>query len=235
MTVPELSGKQKAAAVLLSVDSKTAAAVLKNLSEKDLSTLTREMHGLSDVQPQAATAVLHEFTIRSGEDRGITVNPAALRQSLELAVGHDGARHLLQEFGADDSEEKIFHPLRDLPQEEIYKLLADEHPQTAAVILSHVDAKLAAATLNLFPPETRSDIVRRMAASQQADATLLKKFSDILRNRRSSAAGEVRKTPEELRLKRVAEIINLLGPAPKTRFSRTWPPKRPKWPRRSAR
>ncbi len=211
----ELSGGQKAATVLLSVDSETAAAVLKNFSESDLAAITREMHGLGDVQPQTASAVLHEFAVRSSESStGIAANPLVLRERLELAVGHDGARHLLQEIGADTSTEKIFQPLRALPAEELYKLLADEHPQTVAVILTHVDPKLAAPTLALFSAELQTDVIRRMAVSQQTDGNILKKLGDLIRNKGSmDATREKSASGSEKKFKRIAELINLLGPA----------------------
>ena len=215
MDIVELSGGQKAATVLLSVDSETAAAVLKNFSESDLAAVTREMHGLGDVQPQVASAVLHEFAVRSNESSsGIAANPLVLRERLELAVGHDGARHLLQKIGADTSTEKIFQPLRSLPAEELYKLLADEHPQTVAVILTHVDPKLAAPTLALFSAEMQTDVIRRMAVSQQTDGNILKKLGDLIRNKGSmDAAREKSSSGSEKKFKRVAELINLLGPA----------------------
>jgi flagellar motor switch protein FliG len=215
MDIVELSGGQKAATVLLSVDSETAAAVLKNFSESDLAAVTREMHGLGEVQPQVASAVLHEFATRSSESSSsIAVNPLVLRERLELAVGHDGARRVLQEIGADTSTEKIFQPLRALSPEEFYKLLADEHPQTIAVILSNVDPKFAAPTLALFSPEMQTDVIRRMATSQQTDGNILKKLGDLIRNKGTmESAREKSTSASEKKFKRVAELINLLGPA----------------------
>jgi flagellar motor switch protein FliG len=213
--IVELTGGQKAATVLLSVDSETAAAVLKSFSESDLAAITREMHGLGDVQPQVASAVLHEFAVRSSESSsGIAANPLVLRERLELAVGHDGARRVLQEIGADTSTEKIFQPLRALPADGLYKLLADEHPQTIAVILAQVDAKLAAPTLALFTPELQTDVIRRMAVSQQADGSILKKLGDLIRNKGSmDSARDKSASANEKKFKRIAELINLLGPA----------------------
>jgi flagellar motor switch protein FliG len=211
----ELSGGQKAATVLLSVDSETAAAVLKNFSEGDLAAITREMHKLSDVQPQIASAVLREFAARASESASaIAANPLVLRERLELAVGQDGARRVLQDIGVDTSTEKIFEPLRALPAEEFHKLLADEHPQTVAVILAYVEPKLAAATLALFGDEMQIDVIRRMAVSQQTDGNLLKKLGDLIRNKGAmDAAREKSASGIERKFKRVAELLNLLGPA----------------------
>ncbi len=236
MDILELSGGQKAATVLLSVDSETAAAVLKNLSESDLAAVTREMHGLGEVQQQVASAVLHEFAVRSSESSsGIAANPVVLRERLEMAVGHDGARHLLQEIGADTSTEKIFQPLRTLPAEELYKLLADEHPQTISVILANVDPKLAAPALALFSPDMQTDVIRRMAISQQTDGNILRKLGDLIRNKGSvDASREKSPSSVERKFKRVAELINLLGPAAEEKILMNSPTSPPKWSSASA-
>ena len=75
----DLNGKQKAAAVLLSVDSETAAAILKQLPESELAAVTKEMHKLGDVNPENLTTVLHEFSIHASmPDESLRANPGAL-------------------------------------------------------------------------------------------------------------------------------------------------------------
>ena len=213
----ELSGKQKAAAVLLSVDSETAAEVLKNLPESDLAVVTKEMHNLDGMGPQIANVVLHEFSLRAGEDEGITATPATVRERLELAVGSDGARDLLQEIGADDSAERVFRPLRKLSPDELHKLLVDEHPQTSSIVLSHLESKQVANVIALFPEDVQVDVISRMVTTKQTDGRVLKKVGEIIRNQTTSL-GERRKTPDDPRFKKTAEVINLLGQDAETRI-----------------
>jgi len=216
--VADLSGKQKAAAVLASVDAETAAAVLKNLPESDLETLTREMHSLGTLGPDTTTAVLQEFAVRaSTQSRGISVGPSTLRQRLELALGPENARQLLKDVGIENDVEAVFRPFGELDPEELYRALADEHPQTIALVLGQLEPKQVAGVLGLLPPEIQVDVIRRMSTNQQLDEGVARKVAEILHTK-TSVLGELRKTPEDPRYKKVAEVINLLGPEAEERI-----------------
>lgn len=206
----ELSRRQKAAAILLSVDSETAAAVLKNLSGEELTQVTREMRDLGDVEPEQAAAALQEFAERAGTGTYIVAGPAALRERLELAIGQDNARQVLIDVGLEKSCGAVFEPLQELGSEELYKLLVDEHPQTVAMVLSQLESKWAADALAFFPAESQVEIIQRMALTRQADEIILKKVGEIMRTK-SDTLGEWKKTPDDPRYKKVADIINLLG------------------------
>jgi len=218
--VADLSGRQKAAVVLFSVEPETAAAVLKRLSDSELTALAKEMHQLGGVDPQNVTAILHEFSLHAEQDEGITATPSLLRERLELAVGRDGVRDLFKEIGLDDTAARAFQPLKELGPEAVYNLLADEHPQTTAVVLSHLDPKQTAATLLRFPNERQVDLIRRMASTQQADDMMLQKVGEIMRSK-TGMVGDRRKKPEDPRYKRVAEVINLLGQEAENRILET--------------
>lgn len=207
----ELSTRQKAAAVLMCVDPETAAAVLKNLSEGEIAAVTREMHTLGQIDPAAATAVLHEFTIRAGQSQPVTSTPEGLRRRLELAVGADGARSMLRDLGVADPSAEAFRTLQSLPPDHLGKVLADEHPQTIAIVLANLEPRQTSAVLAQFQPELQTDVIGRMARSQPADENMLKRVDDLVRAK-SSLFGQVRKTPDDPRYKKVAEVINLLGP-----------------------
>jgi flagellar motor switch protein FliG len=207
----DLNPRQKAAAVLLALDSETAASVLKNFDEDDLMAVTREMSALGDLDPQDAAGALYEFSQRAAQEQSISATPEVLRERLQLAVGEDGARNLLQEIGLDHSAEEIFRSLHDLSPEELSKILLDEHPQTISLVLIHLEPRHAAAVLSQFSPDLQRDIVSRMARSQHAEESLLKRVGDLIRTK-VGMLGKVRKSPEDPRYKKVAEIINLLGP-----------------------
>lgn len=208
----DLSTRQKAAAVLMSVDAETAATVLKNLSEDEIAVVTREMHSLGQVEPGAAAAALHEFSVRAGEAPALAATPQELRQRLELTVGREGARTLLRDLGLQDPADEAFRALHGLPSEHLGKVLADEHPQTIAIVLANLEPRQTSAVLAQFQAETQVDVIRRMAGSQPADETMLKRVDDLLRAK-TSLFGQVRKTPDDPRYKKVAEVINLLGPS----------------------
>lgn len=205
-----LSGRQKAAVVLLAVDSQTAASVLKKFSDDELAAITKEMNALTRLEADTAGAVLSEFSLRAQQDTGIQVTPTALRERLELAVGRDGTNDILRDIGIEDSAAKVFEPLKELSGEDLHKLLVDEHPQTVAIVLSNVDPAQASTVLMLFDPSVQIDIVRRMANTAHTDDTLLVRVGETIRNK-TGVLSERRATPEESRYRKVAEVINMLG------------------------
>jgi len=206
----DLTGKQKAAVVLLAVDSQTAASVLKKFSDDELAAVTREMNNLGALQADAAAVVLTEFSLHAGDDAGIQATPTALRERLELAVGRDGTREIFRDIGLDDATAKVFEPLKELDPSDLHKLLLDEHPQTAAIVLSNLDPRQTSGTLALFEQDLQTEIVRRMAGTAQTDEALLVKVGETIRGK-TGVRVERRVTPEESRYKKVADVINLLG------------------------
>ena len=206
----DLTGKQKAAVVLLAVDSQTAASVLKKLSDDELTAVTREMNSLGELQADDAAMVLTEFSVHAGDDTGIQATPTALRERLELAVGRDGTREIFRDIGLDDAAAKVFDPLKELDPSDLHRILIDEHPQTAAVVMSNLEPQQASATLALFEQDLQTEIVRRMAGTAQTDEAILVKVGETIRGK-TETRSERRVTPEESRYKKVADVINLLG------------------------
>ena len=206
----QLSGKQKAATILLSVDAETAAKVMRNFSDEQLATVAYEMNSLGRVDGRVKHAVLREFSVRASSDMGLFVDANLVRERLEATVGQDNARNVLKEIGLDNDAEELYAPLKDLASEELQKLIGDEHPQTIAVVLNQVGAKAASGVLALLAPEKQVDVIRRMASTKHTNEIMVKRVGQIMRQK-SGNIGETRKTPDDPRFKRVAEMISMLG------------------------
>jgi flagellar motor switch protein FliG len=205
-----LNGKQKAATVLLSVDAETAAKLMKNFKEEELAAIAFEMNNLGKIAPGAEAGVLQEFSVRAAADQGIVVDPTIVRERLTMAVGDDGALSILKDIGLENGAEELFRPLRDLGSEELHSLLADEHPQSVALVLGQLDSKSAANVIALFPEPFQVDVVRRMASTKHTDENMIRRVGQIMQQKMGSIR-ETRQTPEDPRYKRVADMINNLG------------------------
>jgi len=208
--VARFSGKQKAAAILLSVDSETAAKVMKNFTDDHLATLAYEMNALGKVGPRVSNALMREFSRRASSDMGIVVDPGLVRERLELAVGRESARTVMKEIGLEDDAQELYEPLKSLAAEELYKLLKDEHPQTVAVVLGQLGPKEAAAVMAQFGEEMQVDVIRRMASTKHTNEVMVKRVGQLMRQKMGSV-GELRATPDDPRYKKVAQVISQLG------------------------
>ena len=77
----------------------------------------------------------------------------------------------------------LFSYLNNIDAERLFDMLQDEHLQTIAVVLVHLDKDLAADILNRFPQKTRADIAMRMANSDSLPEMVLQNIANSLKNK----------------------------------------------------
>ena len=70
--------------------------------------------------------------------------------------------------------------LRGLDPQNISSLITNEHPQTAAIILAHLDSSLASATISELPEENRMEIVHRLATLDNISPSVIRDLDRAL-------------------------------------------------------
>ncbi|MFH1419587.1 MAG: flagellar motor switch protein FliG [Planctomycetota bacterium] len=202
-----ISGPRKAAILLVSLDKGSAAQVLKSLDEERVESVSREIANLGVVTEQQRQAVIEEF------------HALALARTYSEAGGLSYARALLSQSLPKDEAERIMKqiehqfyskPFTFLQKAETENLLAfiqDEHPQTIALILSHLAANQASEILVGLPDEKRVEVIRRISQMEQTSPEVIKEVERGLEHRLSGlmADGLQRVGGVES----VAEILNL--------------------------
>ncbi|HTI52247.1 MAG TPA: FliG C-terminal domain-containing protein [Planctomycetaceae bacterium] len=77
----------------------------------------------------------------------------------------------------------VFEFLHHTPPEYVLSFVTEEHPQTIALILSHLPAPLASRVLRGLPTTKQLDVVRRVAALEETSAEVLEDVARSLRGR----------------------------------------------------
>ena len=67
-----------------------------------------------------------------------------------------------------------FSFLKKVHSDCLLRVITDEHPQTIALIVSHLRPKRAAGILNGLPPERQLAVIRRIAVMQRVDLVMVK-------------------------------------------------------------
>jgi flagellar motor switch protein FliG len=93
---------------------------------------------------------------------------------------------------------------------QLARFLENEHPQTVALILAHLDAKAGAALLMKLPEQVRGEAVKRLAQLRQFSPEMAEKVSVVLNRRLQSMGEQSRRTYAGF--KSVAELMNRLEP-----------------------
>jgi len=190
-TVPEMTGIQKSAVLCLALEPPGAKMILEHLAPEELEEVTREMAALGDVDPETVRSILLEFQAASTSvDRAVHGGIRAARHLLEQALGEATAVSVLDRI-REASEGALDH-LEQTDPESLAGTLADEHPQTAAVILSHLDMTFAAKVVERLPPDQGSDILFRMAEMDKIMPDILEIIAEGIREKTAAeSSGEM--------------------------------------------
>jgi flagellar motor switch protein FliG len=89
----------------------------------------------------------------------------------------------LREFASAADSRKHFDFLFGLTPPELLSLLADEHPQTIALVLSHLPPYQAAEALGEMTPEQQASIIRRIATMERPEPEIFRDVEDAIQRR----------------------------------------------------
>jgi len=182
----ELPGVRKAAMLLLSLDTEASSALLKQLSRKAVEEVTREMAGLGEVPDELRNAVLEEFyALAVSQSWSREGNLDYARQLLSAALPEEDARRI----GEHISRQVRRTPFSFLQKAEASNLLTfiqDEHPQTIALIVSHLPYSKASEILAGLPTPKQIEVVKRVANMEQTNPEVISEVERGLENRLSS-------------------------------------------------
>ncbi len=205
----KLTGPQKAAIFLMLMGEEFTSEVYKHLDEEDIKRIGIEMAKIEYIPAEAVKKVLEEANIEAKEMLGdINVTPEEfLKQSLLKAYGEKG-KELYEEIKKEIGPE-TFKKLRKLDPKTIASFLSNEHPQTIAIILVHLDPFLAGQVLQLLPERIRGEVLLRIALLDKVDPEIVKEISDSLEAELQSVGGALGKKiggPEK-----AAEVLSHAG------------------------
>ncbi len=206
-----ISGARKAAVLLVAVGEELAKEILRALPEVDVQRLTEELADLRGITPELSAQILEEFW------------ELLETQNFMVHGGLDYASRLLVEtFGqerADDllalvrrSQEAAQGNLAKLQRtdpQQLGKLLDQEHPQTIALVLAHLDPRRASLVLDNLSEDHKVVSIQRLAEMRQFSPEMAQKVAHILHRRLESVGDTARKSYSGF--KAVADLLNRLN------------------------
>lgn len=180
LKLENLSGKQKAAVLLMSLDVDVAAKVFQELDMKEVEQIAVEITNLKDVAPTVVEDVIEEFY------------QLMTAQSFMLEGGLEYAQVLLEKsYGLDRAKEIIekirmlttvrgFSALKKADPQQLASFLSKEHPQIIALILSHLPPDQTAEVLNEFQPALRDETVVRIATIGKVSPAMVTQIEAVV-------------------------------------------------------
>jgi flagellar motor switch protein FliG len=209
----DVPGVRKAATLLVVLGEAASAEIVRHLREDDVHRVSREVARMNAITSDQAREVLEEFqhialagqyVIRGGMDYAKTM--------LMGAFGQEAGKRLLERLSkALTSESASFDALHKADPQQLAKFIHNEHPQTVALILSHLIPAQAASLLGSLPLNMRADVVRRMASLDQISPDIVGKIAMVIGQKLKDLGEFSRESYGGVRA--VAEMLNRLDTA----------------------
>ncbi|EDL63941.1 flagellar motor switch protein FliG [Bacillus sp. SG-1] len=182
----ELTGKQKAAVLLISLGPDVSASIYKHLSEEEIEKLTLEISGVKKVESEAKEDVLEEFhNIALAQDYITQGGIGYAKTVLEKALGNEQASAIINRL-TSSLQVKPFDFARRADASQILNFIQNEHPQTIALILSYLNPQQAGQILSELSQEVQADIARRIAQMDGTSPEVISEVEAILERKLST-------------------------------------------------
>lgn len=186
----QLTGRQKAAVLLVSLGSERAATLFSHLRDDEIEELSLEMAKLREVQHDAMEAVFGEVAENALAYGYLAEGGVGYaRDVLERSLGAERAAEIIGRLSAV-IEMRPFEFLRHSPPEQIYAFLRHEAPQTKALVIANLHTTLAAQVLALLPTEDQAEVAMRIARMSETSPEVIKELETVIRQRFSNVLSQ---------------------------------------------
>ena len=197
---------RKAAILLMSLPEEQAAHLLSKLTSKQVEVVSIEIAKLGRLGGDEQETVIHEFAEANPNSLGFAGGGLDLAKSLvEKALGKDATQTL------DIVQQSIaalpFGFLKKVDPQNLLTFLIDEHPQTIALILSHLPPAYGAEIIKGIPAERQLAVIRRVANMGQTNPEVIQEVERGLESRMSNLMNQ--SFEKAGGVSSVAEILNV--------------------------
>jgi flagellar motor switch protein FliG len=205
-----VSGIRKAAILMIILGDQVGAEILRQMDEEEVQAIGHEIARITSISNDQAEDILEEFYQMSmAHDYVLKGGLDYAKKMLNSAFGPEHARKLVDRLVKTlGSELASFDALQKADPQQLARFIHNEHPQTIALILSHLNASQAAGLLVSLPQELRADVALRMAHLDQISPLIVSKIATIIGQRLKSLGELSRESYGGVRA--VSEMFNRL-------------------------
>lgn len=183
-----LTGLQKAAILMIALGAEKSAQVVKHLGEVEIEQLTLEMANNRKISPGKLDTVVEEFHQMCLANEYIAQGGIEYaREVLERALGEKRAFEIISRL-AISMKMRPFELVRRTDPKQLFSFIQGEHPQTIALIMTHLPVDKAATMLASLAPDRQVEVVKRVATMGRTSPEVLMEIEKVLERKIISLA-----------------------------------------------
>ncbi len=181
-----LTGKEKAAILLISFGTERASEIYKHLKEEEIEQLTLEIANLRRVDSDIKEDVIEEFyEICLAKNYIAEGGIGYAKEVLEKALGGQKALDLINKL-TSSLQVRPFDFARKADPTQLLNFIQNEHPQTIALIMAYLRPEQAAIILSSLPLDKQAEVASRIATMNSTSPEIIKEVERILEKKLSS-------------------------------------------------
>ncbi len=207
-----LSGKQKAAMLLMSLDTMTAAELLRGLPVDDVQEIAMELARIDASEqrdPKEQARIAREFynLLQQKQTQRFSVK-TFLNEMLVSILDKDRVNQIQSQIRETIEKKDLFVDIRQAGTDELVLALEGEHPQTIAVVLSELAPKKSQEVLALLKEEARLKAVCKMTNPELVGNHVKQQIASTITQRLKSLKGETLVERPEQTLRKLAIVLS---------------------------
>ena len=213
-----MTSNQRAAVLMLLLGEQQAADIVRFLDPKEVQALGAAMIEVADLSQEAVNAVLDDFvaTIKKQTSLGLGTSDY-VEKVFKRALGDDKAASILGRITPGRGS-KGLEILSWMDARSIADMVQGEHPQVVAIILSVLEHGVAADVLNFLPPDSRAEVIQRVASLETVQPSAMEELEAIMKKQfstnssaKSSSFGGIKAAAQIMNLTKTALEASVMG------------------------
>ncbi len=197
MDPSNLPGSLKAAIFIQSLGPEVSKSVLNRFPEEERETLDGHISQMGAIAPDLIEHIARDFT--AGLERLKTPALTAAPPPAQTAAKAE------TEAGEVDASPNLT-AVQALDADQLVELIKDEHPQTIAVILVHLEGEKGSDVLSMLPDEIKTDVSLRIVNLDKVMSEMVTEIDEVFKDILKNAGGGV--TRQTGGLARLADLLN---------------------------
>lgn len=201
-----LTGKQKAAILLISLGPDVSAKIYKHLTDEEIEKLSLEISSVKKVEANLKEEILEQFhQIALAQDYISQGGVGYAKTVLEKAFGKEQASNIINRL-TSSLQVRPFDFARKADPQQVLNFIQNEHPQTIALVLSYLDPEQAGLILSELPPEMQAEVAKRIATMDSTSPDIITQVEQVLE--RNLAASLTEDYTQTGGIQAVVEVLN---------------------------
>lgn len=185
--IENVDGTRKAALLLISLGTETAAQIMRLLPENHIQKISYEIANIDFVDEKDRDLVIDEF-ITMSEARGHVIDGGMNYASdlLNKALGGQKAKEVINVLNQIQLRKRPFDIARKADPQQLTNILLGEASQTVALILCYMQPDKAADVLANFPENRQAEIAERIGTISSTSPVIIEKIEKVIENKFSN-------------------------------------------------